>query len=47
MIAFIADETGASDVPAATGRYRHAFERALSVAWRQHAQHLDLSSIKQ
>ncbi|MFM0027842.1 hypothetical protein PQR70_16405 [Paraburkholderia madseniana] len=43
MIAFIADEAGAFDVPVSTGRYRYAFDRALSAAWRQRAQHFDLS----
>jgi hypothetical protein len=43
MIAFIADETGASDVPVSTGRYRYALERTPSAAWRQCAQHFDLS----
>ncbi|KPD18530.1 hypothetical protein PQR25_13300 [Paraburkholderia nemoris] len=41
MIAFIADETGASDVPVAAGRCRYAFERTLNAAWRQCTQHLD------
>ncbi|MBK3839521.1 hypothetical protein [Paraburkholderia aspalathi] len=46
-IAFIADETGASDVPVAARRYRYAFERTLSAAWRLYAQNLDAVTLQQ